>query len=98
MVEEFGMSEKIGPVALARPRVFLGPTELRSEALSPGVANDVDAEVRRLVEEAESRASALLSGRRVLLDELAGQLLEREELEGDELRAAVAERGVAAHA
>ena len=88
MVEEFGMSEKVGPVALTRPgAVFLGADGMRSDSLSPEVAAAVDAEVRRLVETGERRATEILGGERDALDRLARVLLEREELDGTELRA-----------
>jgi cell division protease FtsH len=46
MVEEFGMSERVGPLTLARPGVFLPLEPARTEALSPEVAAEVDAEER----------------------------------------------------
>jgi cell division protease FtsH len=86
MVEQFGMSEKIGPLTLSRPSVFLDDG-LQLEPRSPLVAGEVDLEVRRLLELAESRAEALLRARAGDLPYLAKLLLERETLEGDELRA-----------
>ncbi|HXF97854.1 MAG TPA: ATP-dependent zinc metalloprotease FtsH [Gaiellaceae bacterium] len=96
MVEEFGMSEEVGPLALARPGLFLPVDGGRPEALSPELAAAADREVRRLLEEAEARAEALLAERREALDRLARLLLERETLEGAELRAALEETGAAA--
>jgi cell division protease FtsH len=91
MVAEFGMSEKVGPVALARPSaVFLGADGLPGETLSPQVAADADVEVRRFIETAEERAEQVLTAQRDALTQLAGVLLEREELDGGELRAALA--------
>jgi cell division protease FtsH len=91
MVEEFGMSERIGPVALVRPGLFLGGDGLRGEPVSPAIAAEADAEVRRIVEEAEARAEQVLSERRDALERVAPVLLEREELDADELRALLAE-------
>ncbi len=90
MVEEFGMSEQIGPVALARGPLFLPTDGGRPEILSPELAAMVDAEVRRLLEAAEERAARTLAERRSDLDGLAQLLLERETLEGEELKAALA--------
>jgi cell division protease FtsH len=92
MVAEFGMSEKVGPVVLARPgAVFLGADGgLHNEGLSPEVAAAADAEVRRFVETAEERAEQVLTAQRDALTQLAGVLLEREELDGGELRAELA--------
>jgi cell division protease FtsH len=55
------------------------------------VAAEVDAEVRRLIEEGEGRAEHILSGWRSAIDRLAQALLEREELDGEELKAMLAE-------
>ncbi|MGZ6631305.1 MAG: hypothetical protein ACXVE6_17535, partial [Gaiellaceae bacterium] len=89
MVEEFGMSDIVGPVTLARPSLFL-PTETgRAESLSSQVASDADTEIRRFIEEAEERAVTILTARRRDLDRLARLLLERETLERSELEAAI---------
>jgi cell division protease FtsH len=89
MVEEFGMSDIVGPVTLARPSLFL-PTETgRAESLSSQVAADADTEIRRFIEEAEERAVTILTARRRDLDRLARLLLEREMLERSELEAAI---------
>jgi cell division protease FtsH len=92
MVEEFGMSERVGPVTLARPSLFLPTETARAESLSSQVAADADAEIRRFIEEAEKRAVAILTERRGDLDRLARLLLERETLERTELEAAITER------
>jgi cell division protease FtsH len=89
MVEEFGMSERVGPVSLGRHGLFLGGEPVRTEAISPQVAADADAEVRRFIEEAETRAGSILAGRRADLERLARLLLERETLERTELEAAL---------
>ena len=93
MVEEFGMSAKVGPLALSRPGLFLPVDGGRPEPVSPELAAEADAEVKRLVETAEKRAEDLLGEWRDHLDELASLLLERETLEGAELRDAIARVG-----
>jgi cell division protease FtsH len=90
MVEEFGMSERVGPVALSRPSLFLGTETMRTETISPQVAAEADAETRRFVEEAEARALTILADRRDDLERLSGLLLERETLERPELEDALA--------
>lgn len=89
MVEEFGMSERLGPVTLARSGLFLPLDGRRADAASQQLANLADAEVERLLNEAEERAAAILAPRREGLERLARLLLERETLEGDELEAAL---------
>jgi cell division protease FtsH len=85
------MSDKVGPVALARPSaIFLGADGLGGEPISPEVAAAADSEVRRLTETAEERAESILVAQREALTRLARVLLEREELDGSELRAELA--------
>ena len=90
------MSERVGPVALAVPGLFLQGDGRHPEPLSPQLADIVDTEVKRLLHGAEGRANEVLARRRERLDRLAELLLEREVLEGSELRKAIAqvERGV----
>ena len=85
MVEEFGMSDRVGPVTLARPSLFLGNETVRTESISPQVAAEVDSEIRRLIEQGEARALEILGKRREDLERLAQLLLERETLERTEL-------------
>ncbi|MGZ4414991.1 MAG: hypothetical protein ACXVRZ_11570, partial [Gaiellaceae bacterium] len=89
MVEEFGMSERVGPVALAVPGLFLEGDGRHPEPLSPQLADIVNTEVKRLLNDAEARANGILAERRERLDRLAKLLLEREVLEGGELREAI---------
>jgi cell division protease FtsH len=93
MVEEFGMSDQVGPIALAQPGLFLPGDGRHPELLSPELSSTVDTEVKRLLEQAEQRAQKLLAERRETLTELAKLLLDRETLEGQELRAALVAAG-----
>jgi cell division protease FtsH len=87
MVVSYGMSERVGSVSL---QPLQGQT---AEALwpparpghGPDVERAVDAEVRRLMDEALARARAILEARRGALLAGARRLLEAEVLEGDEL-------------
>jgi cell division protease FtsH len=74
MVCEFGMSDALGPLDYRD-----------GHAGSEDVARAVDAEVRRLVEEAGERASRLLSDNRAQLQAVAEALIERETLSADDL-------------
>jgi len=93
MVGRWGMSSEIGPIAVL-------PDEDR--ALLPGFAEAsqrtrtlVDAEVRRLVAEAENDVRALLHGNRGRLDALARALLDRETLDEADAYAAAGVRSEA---
>jgi cell division protease FtsH len=85
MVEQFGLSAKVGPVAITTGANFLdqdGQLEARSLRL---IAQAED-EMRALLQRADECAVSYLTERRDALDRLANILLEREALEGAELR------------
>ncbi len=93
MVVEFGMSESFGAISFdshARSRFLdVGIGGERAD-YSEQTAREIDAEVRRLVNAAHERARAMLTERRETLERVARRLLEKEVIEGDELRAIVA--------
>jgi len=87
MVAQFGMSELIGPMAVgdAEQEVFLGREIVSRRHLSESVAEKVDTEVKRLLDEAYHTAIHTLEENRQLLEELAEALLERETLDREEV-------------
>ena len=88
MVVKFGMSPKLGSVSLGGGQeVFLGRDFGKERNYSEKTAETIDAEVRRLVEEAEKKALAILGKNRKVLEKLAAVLLEKEVVEGTELDA-----------
>lgn len=95
MVTRYGMTEKLGHVALEKDRrsylstdqPYYGPQE---QEYSDETATTVDEEVRRIVDGTFDRTVALLEERRDVLERVARLLLEKETLDEDELRAAVA--------
>ncbi len=92
MVVEYGMSEKLGPMTYERGRrsLFLEPAlPLPRVEVSEETAREIDCEVRTLVTEAHQRARKILEAQRDTLDTLAHTLLEKETIEGDELRAII---------
>ncbi len=92
MVTEFGMSDAIGPVNHENRRrpTFLD-VAIGSErgAYAEDTARIIDAEVRTIITDAEAEARRLLADNRELLDAVSERLLEKEVLEGDELRAMI---------
>jgi cell division protease FtsH len=80
MVARWGMSEELGPLAIAD-----GPQDglllPGSTPASPATLERVDEETRRIVEEAEDEVIRLLEGERGRLDALARALLEQETLD-----------------
>ena len=87
MVRDYGMSGEVGPVSLAeQASPFLQSAalpELRN--YSEQTARMVDAEIRRLTQEALDRARSLLRANRALVEELAARLLSTEVVEEPEL-------------
>ena len=86
MVAQLGMSEKVGPIAfgsLGEPAAF--PQD--GQGLGTETANQIDAEMRRLLEEGHQRAKAVLTEHKDDLARIAELLLEKETLRGDELEA-----------
>ncbi|NDA74581.1 MAG: ATP-dependent metallopeptidase FtsH/Yme1/Tma family protein [Synechococcaceae bacterium WB8_3_299] len=80
MVTRFGMSDKLGPVALGRSQggMFLGRDIGAERDFSEDTAATIDAEVSELVAVAYKRATTVLSSNRAVLDELADLLVEQE--------------------
>jgi len=88
MVTRFGMSDRLGPVALGRQQgnVFLGRDIMAERDFSEETAATVDDEVRNLVEQAYRRAKEVLLNNRQLLDKLAEMLIEKETVDAEELQ------------
>lgn len=89
MVTRYGMSEKLGPMTFGEKQelVFLGKEIGEQREYSEKVAQEIDEEVRRIIREAYERAKEILIKHRDKLDRLAQALMEKETLEGDELKA-----------
>jgi cell division protease FtsH len=90
MVTQFGMSDAVGLQQLGTKggEVFLGKEVGHERDYSDDMAARVDAEVRRLLDEAHDEAREILSLHRAVLDRLADALVEHETL-GDALLATV---------
>src|SRR5579875_174499 len=86
MVREFGMSERIGPMAWGSGgEVFLGEDLMHSRDYSDETARVVDEEVERILREQEARAMRLLREHREGLAAVAQALMERETIDGTEV-------------
>jgi cell division protease FtsH len=88
MVTRFGMSERLGPVALGRQNgnVFLGRDIASDRDFSDETAAIIDDEVRQLVDQAYFRAKDVLVNNRAILDQLAQKLVEKETVDAEELQ------------
>ncbi len=87
MVTQFGMSERIGPLAVGdkEQEIFLGREFAQRREISERTAQMVDDEVKRLVDEAYARATQIIAEHRELLDRIADALLERETIDREDL-------------
>ena len=96
MVTRFGMSDRLGPVALGRQNgnVFLGRDIASDRDFSDETAAAIDEEVRNLVEQAYRRAKEVLVNNRAILDQLAQMLVEKETVDAEELQNILAHNDV----
>jgi cell division protease FtsH len=88
MITRFGMSDRLGPVALGRQQgnMFLGRDIMSERDFSEETAAAIDEEVRKLVDTAYLRAKEVLLNNRKVLDEIAQMLIEKETVDAEELQ------------
>lgn len=96
MVTRFGMSDRLGPVALGRQNgnMFMGRDIASDRDFSDETASAIDDEVRKLVDQAYERTVEVLKGNRPILDQLAAMLVEQETVDSEELQNLLAESDV----
>lgn len=83
----YGMSDRLGPIAFEKiQQQFLEGLTSPRRSISPKIAEEIDQEVKILVEGAHQNALMLLQQNRELLEEIAQLLLEQEVIEGEQLR------------
>jgi cell division protease FtsH len=86
MVREWGMSDRIGPMAWgSQGAVFLGEDLMHSRDYSDETARVIDEEVERILRDEEDRCRKVLTEYRPGLDAVAKGLLEKETLSGEEV-------------
>ena len=87
MVTQWGMSSRLGPRTFGRRQsmVFLGRDISEERDYSERTSEEIDDEVRRIIDEAHARCRAVISEHRDALDALAARLIEVETVEGDDL-------------
>jgi cell division protease FtsH len=95
MVCEWGMSEKLGPMTFGKKEeeIFLGRDFTQKVDYSENTAIEIDAEIRRIIQESYQRAKDLLKKNLDVLHKIAETLLEKEVLDGSEIDAIVREFG-----
>ncbi len=87
MVTKYGMSEEMGPVEYGenQEEVFLGRSVTQTQSVSEAVAQKIDKEIRRLVDEGYNEAKKILTNKIDDLHKIAKALLTYETLTGDEI-------------
>ena len=88
MVTRFGMSDRIGLMAVgdSEQEVFLGRELVQRREVSDYTAQQVDEEVKRILDDAHARARTIVESHRTLLTDIANALLERETLDSAEIQ------------
>jgi cell division protease FtsH len=96
MITRFGMSDRLGPVALGRQQgnMFLGRDIMSERDFSEETAAAIDEEVRKLVDVAYDRAKRVLLDNKHILDQLADMLVDKETVDSDELQDLLARNDV----
>ncbi|HET89166.1 MAG TPA: ATP-dependent zinc metalloprotease FtsH [Chloroflexi bacterium] len=86
MVTRYGMSEKLGPMTFGQKEelVFLGKEIGEQRDYSEAVAQEIDNEVRYIINKAHERATDILTRYREQLDRIAQRLIEVETLDANE--------------
>jgi len=92
MITQWGMSERLGARTFGKKEsmVFLGRDISEQRDYSEMVAEQIDEELREIIDRARDRARTILRRNREQLDLLATRLMEVETLEGDDLKAILA--------
>jgi cell division protease FtsH len=92
MVTRWGFSDKLGNVAYGdnQEEVFLGHSVARTQNMSSETQQIIDDEVRRLIDEAYSTATSIITRKKKAWTAIAEALLEYETLTGDEIKQIIA--------
>ncbi len=96
MVTKYGMSDKLGPVALEGTggRPIYGGRGVESGEYSDRVAAEIDSEVTRIMTEAKQVAEKVLHEKRAVLDVIAKRLIETETIEREEFEQILVANGI----
>lgn len=88
MVGTYGMSDTLGPLAYDKQggSRFLGGNNNPRRAVSDATAQAIDREVRGLVDRAHNQALSILRQNMALLETISQKILEKEVIEGDDLK------------
>ncbi|HYF13290.1 MAG TPA: AAA family ATPase, partial [Candidatus Paceibacterota bacterium] len=95
MVTRYGMSDKLGTVALEGEggRTLFG-RGVEDKSYSEKISAEIDAEVRKIIDDAYAKAQQILTTHRKLLDAIAARLIEVETIERDEFEQMLLANGI----
>ena len=95
MVTKYGMSARLGLVSYGNDsdEVFIGRDWGHTKSYSESVAADIDAEVRRIIEECHKKAKEIIARHTFVLEKCAKELITKEKLNRDEFEAIFAMEG-----
>lgn len=95
MVTKFGMSDKLGTIALESPegRALFG-NGVGNKEYSEKVSAEIDGEVKKIMDDAYAKATKIITEHRKLLDAIAKRLVETETLEREEFESILVAHGV----
>ena len=99
MIKAYGMSDKLGKVSFdgERQPLFLRTNQASTNGdYSESTAQEIDAEVRRIIEEQYTRVTTLLTAQQNTLRDAAEVLLQKEVISGEELKAIASQTGTTA--
>jgi cell division protease FtsH len=87
MVTKYGMSEEMGPIEYGenQEEVFLGRSVTQTQSVSEEVAQKIDKEIRKLVDEGYNQATKILTEKIDDLHKIAKALITYETLTGEEI-------------
>src|SRR5690606_3758569 len=87
MVTKWGLSEKLGPLAYEEEEgeVFLGKTMSQTKHVSEEIAQEIDREVRAIIDGCYSRARQILEDNRDKLETMAQALMQYETIDADQI-------------
>jgi len=94
MVCQWGMSEKLGPMAFAEDNdaVFLGRDIMKHSKYSEKTAEAIDDEIRKIITDSYNTAYKILTDNIDVLHEIARLLLEKEVISGEDINAVIEEK------
>jgi len=88
MVTKWGLSEKLGPLTYGEEQgeVFLGRTMTQRKEISESTSSQIDAEIRRIVDESYTEAKRILGGKVEILHLMADALMKYETIDEKQIQ------------